>query len=313
MPLAGQDMQIIDAHQHFWDLGRNYLPWLRDDPPIRFRYGDYSALKRNYLPSDYQADSSGFDVVGTVFVETEWDPTDPLGEVHWVDGLATTTGLPSVMVAQAWLDRADADEVLAAHGRAPLVRGIRHKPRAAAGPDAVDPGAPGAMGDPAWRRGYALLAPNGLSFDLQTPWWHLPEALTLAGDFPETQIILNHTGLPSDRSPEGLAGWRIAMRKLAAAPNVAVKISGLGQAGQPWSAEANRSIVLETIEIFGTERCMFASNFPVDSLVGSFRDIYRGFEAIVAGFAAADRDALFRANAARIYRIPDAALRRSSS
>ena len=97
------------------------------------------------------------------------------------------------------------------------------------------------------------------------------------------------------------------MRGLASAPNVAVKISGLGQAGQPWSAEDNRSIVLETIDFFGTERCMFASNFPVDSLVGSFRDIYSGFDAIVADFTATDRDALFRANAARIYRFPDAA------
>lgn len=303
-------MRIIDAHQHFWDLGRNYLPWLRDEPPIRFRYGDYSALKRNYLPSDYRADSSDFDVVGTVFVETEWDPADPLGEVSWVESLARGDGLPSVMVAQAWLDRADAGEVLAAHGGSPLVRGIRHKPRAAADPGSVDLAAPGSMGDAVWRRGYALLAPNGLSFDLQTPWWHLQEALALARDFPETQIILNHTGLPSDRSPEGLAGWRTAMRGLASAPNVAVKISGLGQAGRPWSVEDNRTIVLETIKFFGIERCMFASNFPVDSLVGSFSDIYSGFAAIVEGFADADRDALFCANAARIYRIPESSLNR---
>lgn len=301
-------MQIIDAHQHFWDLDRNYLPWLRDEPPIRFRYGDYKALKRNYLPLDYRADSRDFHVLGTVSVEAEWDPADPLGEVAWVEGLAKSSGLPSVMVAQAWLDRDDVDEVLAAHGRSPLVRGVRHKPRAAAGPATVDPTAPGSMGHPAWRRGYALLAPNGLSFDLQVPWWHLPEALALARAFPESQIILNHTGLPSDRSPHGLAGWRTAMRDLSTAPNVAVKISGLGQAGKVWSVEANRSIVLETIGFFGTERCMFASNFPVDSLVGNFREIYSGFDAIVAGFPAPDRDALFWANAARIYCISGANL-----
>ena len=94
-------MKIIDAHQHFWNLDQNYLPWLRDEPPIPFRYGDYSSLKRNYLPADYRADSAGFEVVGTVFVETEWDPRDPAGEVAWVEALAAAEALPSVMVAQA--------------------------------------------------------------------------------------------------------------------------------------------------------------------------------------------------------------------
>jgi predicted TIM-barrel fold metal-dependent hydrolase len=302
-------MQIIDAHQHFWDIERNYLPWLRDEPPIKFRYGDYSALKRNYLPRDYLSDAESFEVVGTVFVETEWNPEDPRGEVEWVGALRSTEGLPSVMVAQAWLDRDDAPALLDAHGRTPFVRGIRHKPKAVQNPDAVVPGAPGSMGDAKWRRGYAELARNGLSFDLQTPWWHLREARQLADDFPDTQIILNHTGLPSDRSGEGIAGWQAAMRTLAGAPNVAVKISGLGQAGQPWSAEANRSIVLDTIEIFGTHRAMFASNFPVDSLVGSFATIFSGFVAITAGLTEEERAGLFRENAKRIYRIPDAALR----
>ncbi len=296
-------MQIIDAHQHFWDLDRNYLPWLKDEPPIPFRYGDYRMLKRNYLPADYLADSAGFEVVGTVFVETEWDPTDPAGEVDWVGALRQQERLPSVMVAQAWLDRADADALLARHGRTAFVRGIRHKPKAARGPDGVEPSAPGSMGDPAWRRGFAQLAPNRLSFDLQTPWWHLAEARRLADDFPETQIILNHTGLPADRSAEGLAGWREAMRLLAGAPNVAVKISGIGQAGQPWTVAANRAIVRDTIDIFSPERCMFASNFPVDSLVASYDTIFSGFREITADLSAAEQQALFMGNAMRIYRI----------
>jgi predicted TIM-barrel fold metal-dependent hydrolase len=303
-------MQIIDAHHHFWDIERNYLPWLRDEPPIKFRYGDYSALRRNYLPANYLEDSRGFQVIGSVFVETEWDPTDPLGEVAWVESVRRDAGLPSVVVAQAWLDRADAARVLTAHGQNAIVRGIRHKPRAAASPAAVSPGAPGSMGDPAFRAGFALLAPNGLSYDLQTPWWHLDEAADLAASFPETHIILNHTGLPADRSPEAIAGWRAAMRSFALRPNVSVKISGLGQAGRQWSAEINRSIVLETIDIFGTDRAMFASNFPVDSLVGSFATIFSGFDRITSGFTDPERAQLFRDNARRIYRIPDSALRR---
>jgi predicted TIM-barrel fold metal-dependent hydrolase len=296
-------MQIVDAHHHFWDLDRNYLPWLKDHP-VKFRYGDYSALKRNYLPADYRRDSADFEIVGSVFVETEWDPTDPTGEVAWVEGVNREEGLPTVMVAQAWLDRDDAPAVLASHGLSPIVRGIRQKPRPSPSPEAVEAGARGTMGDRKFRAGYALLEPNGLSYDLQTPWWHLPEARALADDFPQTEIILNHTGLPADRSPEGIAGWRAAMRTLAGAPNAALKISGLGQAGKPWSADDNRRIVLDAIDIFGPHRVMFASNFPVDSLVGSFGTIFSGFNDITSGFPQTERDAMFRDNAKRIYRFP---------
>jgi predicted TIM-barrel fold metal-dependent hydrolase len=295
-------MKIIDPHQHFWDLDANYLPWLADRS-VPFRYGDYSALKRNYLPDDYRADAAGFEIAGTVFVETEWNPADPLGEVAWVDGLRRQADLPTVMVAQAWLDRDDAAEVLAAEGRTDFVRGIRHKPRAAPRPDAVESGAPGSMGDPAWRRGYAELAPNGLSFDLQTPWWHMAEARDLAEAFPDTRIVINHTALPADRSPEGLDGWRTAIRTVAAAPNVAIKISGLGLPNAPWTAAENRGIVLDTIETFGVERCMFASNFPVDSLVATFDTIFNGFLEITSNLTDAERQAVFHDNAIRIYRM----------
>lgn len=300
-------MKIIDAHHHFWDIEANYLPWLRDRP-VNFRYGDYTKLQRNYLPDNYRDDFNALDVIGSVFVETEWDPTDPLGEVKWVAQVREKYNLPTVMVAQAWMNQSDVEQILAAHGETAFVRGIRHKPTAVAKPQDVKPGAPGSMGDPQWRQGYAFLEKFGLSFDLQTPWWHLREALDLAEAFPQTQIILNHTGLPSDRSEEGLTGWRDAMKLLAKAPNVAVKISGLGQAGRPWSADDNKRIVLDTIEIFGVDRTMFASNFPVDSLVGSFQTIYAGFLSITEALSQDDRDALFYGNAVKFYRIDTAQL-----
>lgn len=299
-----QRLPVIDAHQHFWDLERNYLPWLCDEPPIPFRYGDYRAIRRNYLPADYRHDTANFLIRGTVFIETEWDPRTPVEETRWVHELAEKEGLPTVMVAQARLHEPDVEEVLAAHCAFPRVRGIRHKPRAAPSPDRVEPGGPGSMGDPAWRRGFALLEGHELSFDLQTPWWHFDEAADLARTFPQTRIILNHTGLPADRSEAGLQGWGRAMRTLAQEPNVAVKISGIGTPGATWTAEANRRVVLETIEAFGIERCMFASNFPVDSLVVSFDTLFEGFLAITETFDEGERRKLFHDNAIRHYRMP---------
>jgi predicted TIM-barrel fold metal-dependent hydrolase len=281
--------EIVDAHQHFWDPGTHYYPWLNDEPPIAFRYGDYRALRRRYLPPDYLRDASGFTIGKTVYVEAEWNPADPVGEMRYIEGLRREFGLPSVAVAQAWLHHEDAFEVLERQAAFPFVRGIRHKPR------------PGQMGDAKWRAGYARLARHGLRFDLQAPWRQLGEAARLAADFPNTALILNHTGLPADRSSEGLAGWKRAMAALAACPNAALKISGLGQPGVAWTAAANRAIVLTAIELFGVQRCMFASNFPVDGLCGSFGAIFGGFSEIVQDFSAADRAALFRDNAIRIY------------
>ncbi|MEF2551685.1 amidohydrolase family protein [Aurantimonas sp. A2-1-M11] len=296
------DVAIVDAHHHLWKISENYLPWLCDPTPIPFRYGDYAAIRRDYMPEDYRRDTAGLPLAGSVYVETEWDPTDPVGETSWIHGIAEANGFPDAVVCQAWLDADDAGDVLARQSAFPRTRGVRHKPKAADRPDAVSPGAPGSMGDPRWRQGFAKLEPNGLSFDLQTPWWHLAEAADLADAFPGTQIILNHTGLPSDRSREGIAAWAAAMAHVARAPNVAVKISGLGVPGSPWTAETNREIVLRTIETFGVERCLFASNFPVDSLVASYRTIYEGFSQITANFSREDRTRLFADNARRLYR-----------
>ena len=299
-------LPIVDAHQHFWDLERNYLPWLCDEPMIPFRYGDYSALRRSYRPQDYLRDAAGHNVVKTVYVETEWDPQDFVGETRWLQEIIAATGFPHAIVAGARLDDPEVEAVLAGHAALPRVRGIRHKPRAAPSPAEVRIGAPGSMGDPAWRRGYALLDRYRLSFDLQTPWWHLAEAAELARDFPDTRIILNHTGLPADRSAEGLAGWRKAMETLAEEPNVAVKISGLGQPGQPWTVEANGPIVRDTLAIVGVDRCMFASNFPVDRLCADFDTIFAGFKAIVADVSPREKSWLFHDNAAKFYRIDPA-------
>ena len=302
-PSGEEPLRIIDAHQHFWDLSRNYHPWLCDPEAIPFRYGDYASLRRTYLPPDYRRDAAPFEVAATVHVEAEWDPRSPVDETRWLESVQESDGLPTVCVAQAQLDREDVADVLEQQAAHSIVRGIRHKPRAAPSPDQARRGEPGSMDDDRWRRGYELLERHGLSFDLQTPWWHLDAAAELARDFPGTTIILNHTGLPADRSREALRLWRRGLERVADEENVALKISGLGRPGLPWTREANGPIIRDAIAIFGVERCLFASNFPVDSLVGTFAEIFGGFRAAVANRAIEDRQKLFHDNAARIYRI----------
>jgi predicted TIM-barrel fold metal-dependent hydrolase len=298
-----EDFPIVDAHQHFWDLDRNHYPWLCDPEPIPFRYGDYSALRRNYLPPDYRADTAHQRIIGTVHVEAEWDRTAPVAETRWLETVAARHGIPSGIVAHAALDSDGAADTIARQAESPLARGIRHKPHAATSPSDARRGHTGSMDDPRWRRGYEALERHGLSFDLQTPWWHLDAAADLARDFPKTQIIINHTGLPADRSPEGLAGWRRAMEIAAGQPNVAVKISGLGQPGRPWTLEANGRIIRDTVGIFGADRCLFASNYPVDSLVASYDTLVEVMRTALEDHSPEDRARIFSGNAVRLYRL----------
>ena len=297
------DLPIVDAHQHFWDPVGGRYPWLSTAPLPVFRYGDYAALRRPYLPEDFRRDAAGHRVVATVHMEAEWDVADEVAETRWLAGLRKEHGLPTVAVGHARFEAPDVAEVLAGHAAFDFVRGIRQKPAAAASPAEARRGAPGSMDDARWRQGYALLERHGLHFDVQTPWWHLDAAADLAGDFPRIPIVINHTALPADRSAAALAGWRRALEVAAARPNVALKISGLGLADQSWPAEGNRQVVRDAIAIFGAPRCMFASNFPVDGLCLGYRELFDAFKAFVADRPPAEQRALFHDNAVRIYRM----------
>lgn len=299
--LPARPKAVIDAHHHVWDLA-NDLPWLKHER-VPFRYGDYSSICRNYMPDDYRADTAAWPVVGSVYVEAEWNRAVAAQEPRWVAEVARTQGVPSVIVAWCDFSAPEAEALLASHANVPIVRGVRHKPAAVASPADARRGASGSMDDPVWRKGYALMERHGLSYDLQTPWWHLDAAADLARDFPATQLIVNHTGLPADRSPDALAAWRKALEAVAAQPNTAIKISGIGIPGQPWTVEANGPVIRDTIAIFGIERCMFASNFPVDGVVGDFDTIFSGFLAATADRSEAERDMLFHDNAVRFYRL----------
>ena len=159
------------------------------------------------------------------------------------------------------------------------------------------------MDDPKWRRGYALLEKHGFSFDLQTPWWHLDAAAELARDFPNTQIIIVHTGMPVDRSEEGLAALARGARAGRRAAERRDQDLRPRPAGPAVDLTANGPVIRDAINIFGPERAMFASNYPVDSLAGSFQMIYGGFRAAVSNRPIEERRMLFHDNAVRIYRL----------
>jgi predicted TIM-barrel fold metal-dependent hydrolase len=297
-PYAGD---IIDAHHHVWDLERNRYPWLTPEVTVPHRYGDYSAIKRSYLPADYLADIAGHRIVSSVYMEAEWDPRDPVGETRYIASIAAESGYPGAMVAQAWLDAPDAAALLSAQASFPLVRSVRHKPGGGSRTEALA-GRRTLMSDPAWRAGYGLLTSHGLHFELQSPWWNLDEAAELAADHPDTLLVINHAGVLLDRSAETVDGWRRALERIAARPNVVIKASGLCVEGVPFSTGLNREVVLDMVRIFGADRVMFGSNFPVDGMFASYGRLLDSFLDITSVLTPAEQSAVFFGTADRVYR-----------
>jgi predicted TIM-barrel fold metal-dependent hydrolase len=303
-------LPVVDAHHHLWDLSRGRYPWLQQDYDAEgFFLGDYRPLCADFLPDDYRRTSAGCQVVATVHVEAERERSEQLAETAWLHEVHARHGFPIAVVAFVFLDRPDTEQRLLEHLRYPLLRGIRNKPRTARTPDAmaVLRGQPGTMQDEAWLRGLALLQKHGLSWDLRVPAWHLSEAAEVAAMFPALPIVLNHHGFAWDRSDAGMALWREGMRRLAQQPNVHVKLSEFGRRDAGWDLASNTRIVHETLQIFGPQRCMFASNFPVAGLRIGFAELVTAMRSMLGALTAQQQRAVMCDNALRFYRMADPA------
>lgn len=294
--------RIVDAHIHLIDTTNPYK----------------SPHAHDYLPPNYRADSNGYNIVGVVHIEAHWDPKDRVGETRWLRGLADAGkeyGLLKAIVGEADISADDLDRLLEGHTRDPLARSIRHIVNYLDGPDADWWASQGYKAKPGWIAGqdylanpkfvanFPRLARYGLGFDYMGFPNHMKPMAKLARDNPGITVYVEHTGMPYDHSPEGVAFWREGMRALAEAPNVVCKISGLGNTVPQWTEASIRPYVLDAIEIFGIDRCMFASNFPTDNAFSSMKAIWEAFFSITSGFSADERDKLFARNAIRYYRL----------
>lgn len=301
-PRTMAEISIIDPHQHFWQLDAPHgYPWLQKRPLGPSVAGDIARIAHDYLLDDYLTDTRGFDVVKSVHVEAI--ARDPIGETRWLQEMADRRGFPHGIVARRELHLPGVEAELARLRQFRNVRGIRHIVNWHKDPKITYIDRADLLTNADWLRGFALLRKYELSFDLQLYPSQMQDAAGVAHRHLDISIILNHAGMPVDRDAAGIAEWRRGMRALAANQNVSVKISGLGMVNWHWTTEGIRRFVLETIDIFGVDRTMFASNFPVDKIYSDFRTLYDAFFEIVQGFSEAEKVKMFHDNAARIYRI----------
>lgn len=315
-PILDPGIAICDAHHHLWSKASQcyLLPDILDDIDCGHRIKD------------------------TVYVEwrshyrTDGPPQlRPVGETMFAESIARESEGRPAQVCAAIVGFADlllgdaVAPVLDAHVAASArFRGVRH-----VGMWDADPGVVGMAPvadkhvylDKTFRAGFRRLRDHALTFDAWVFQTQLDDVTDLARSFPDQPIVMNHlggvlgTGPYAGRGDELFSQWRAAISQLAQCPNVMMKLGGLGmarsgidlprgKAASQSAAEAWRPWIEHCIEVFGADRCMFESNFPVDKAKISYRDLWNAFKRVVAGLELSDREQILGGNARRFYRIP---------
>ena len=290
---------IVDPHIHLWDLRTGIYPHF--ERPSKGRHGSNAAIARSYLLDEFLDEPDGaFEIAGAVHVEAF--PTDPVKETETLQAVADSSPVPLVIVANGDLTSPGFADLLDRHAGFPSFRGIRQVVNRHPKPDYTYVHRD-LLAEPLFLDGLKLLGVRGFSFDLQLYPHQMDEAAELAATAGNTQFILNHDGMWADRDVKGWAQWKAGMRALAAQPNIAVKISGFGMMDPGWTTESIRPLVFETLELFGADRAMFASNFPVDKLTSTYRTLWESFFAVAQDLSHHEQHALFCCNAIKYYKL----------
>ncbi|HUN53183.1 MAG TPA: amidohydrolase family protein [Candidatus Sulfotelmatobacter sp.] len=335
------DLPIVDPHHHLWDRPAGFFASL---PAPEHGFAKVSRRTPRYLLDELLADfRSGHNIRASVFVQcgamyrADGPPAfRPVGETEFVNGIAAmcASGIYGEVRACAGIvGHVDltlgevVSEVLEAHLQAGggRFRGIRHSASYDADPNVLGPlvrAGAGLYAATAFREGYARLARYGLSFDTWLLEPQLPDLIDLVRAFPDTPVILDHVGTPlgiasyAGRREERFPVWRANIGKLAALPNVSVKLGGLAMAfcnfpsflASPPAPSSQlaaewKPYIEACIEAFGVDRCMFESNFPVDLGSCSYAVLWNALKRIVQGYSSGEKTALFSGTATRVYRL----------
>jgi predicted TIM-barrel fold metal-dependent hydrolase len=291
---ADRRLRVIDPHIHLCDMSSGLYPHFADREPG-------TPFSRTYALADFIAEAApGPEIAGAVHVEAF--PTDPVRETAIVQEIAEASPFPIVMVGNADLLADDFEAVIDGHARHPVFRGIRQVVNVHRNP-AYTQAKSDLLNAPRFSERLRRLGDRGFSFDLQLLGHQMARAAEVAGECPQTRIVVNHAGLWMDRTPEGWRLYKEGLRGLAACPNVAIKISGMGMREPEWTALSIRPVVFEVLEAFGPGRAMFASNFPVDRAWSSYERLWQAYDDAVATLGEDERDRLFGGSAREIYRI----------
>ena len=301
-----KNIPIVDAHHHLWDLNNKdtKYSWLMVTEGEAF-FGDYAAIRKSYLLEDYIKDAQNQNLIKSVHVQAEHDDDKPVNETAWLQSLADnhSSKLPNAIVAFADFSKNNIVEILDGHQEYKNTKGIRQILSFNKEEPKYSHASEDFMKNTTWVENFKNIRNRNLSFDIQIYKHQMKDAADLANKYDDVLFILNHTGEPCYQTEGYIQSWEENMKKLAKCENVAAKISGLGMFDPQWTIDSTRIFVEKTIQIFGIDRCMFASNFPVDKIFNTFDNYWESFKEITKNYSENDKKLLFSSNAEKFYRI----------
>lgn len=293
-------MNVVDAHFHVWR--QQDLPWLEGPMQPRI-FGPYEPIRRDYPMAEYLEDIAGTGVTKSVYVQANW-PTDRAeDEANWIETLVSETGWPHGLVAYADMTLPDVRRSLDRLMRFPRLRGIRQQFHWHENPVYRFASHADLCLDPIVQRNVARLADYNLVFDLQVFAPQMAGACVLADACPNVTFVLQHAGMLEDLSEDGRTAWRQAMAELARRPNVVSKLSGFGTFQHRLDAELIRWLTSETVALFGADRCLWGSNFPIEKLWTDYKALFNAHRTAADGLSDAEQNAIFNDTACRVYRL----------
>lgn len=295
------DGPVIDTHHHIWR--HKDVAWLQ--PPVTEKlFGDYFSLRRDFPIEEWMHDVTPHNVVKTVHVTANWGVPKSLDETRWLDSVADQHGFPHAFSAQVDLTDENAGALLDGLAKFKRVRGVRHQLYWESNPLWQVTHRPDVCNTPEFRRGFKLLEKHGFHFELQVFGSQARFAADLVKAFPGVKFILLHSGMLTDHSsPLVVQQWRDGLSLLAESPNVHVKISGLGMYTHSWTVPQMRQAIRDSIQIFGADRTIYGSNFPLEKIWCSYADLIGAYRKIMSEYSLDVQRKVFHDNATSFYRM----------
>jgi predicted TIM-barrel fold metal-dependent hydrolase len=288
---------IVDCNVHLWDQRRNPVFWLTDRTLVRDLIGDYDSLPDVYTLADYERETAGFDVSGIVWSDA--GAADPVAAAEWVCRQHEEHGLVIAIVSLGDPAADDFGRLVSRLRSMPLVRSVRVRLAAGLAQGAHQDSTP--LEREAVLEHLSLLARHDLVATVEATSDQLSLVARLAADLPQLRIVLDHFGWPTDLSDAGRRRHFERLAELAARPNVATRLDAIGTVFGAWTAPQVRPWLLETVDLFGPDRCMLGSDLPIERLRSGFEALYRAYDEIFAEHTPRDRSMLLGETAQRWY------------
>jgi predicted TIM-barrel fold metal-dependent hydrolase len=290
----------IDTHHHIWR--RKDVAWLAD-PPIPRMFGDYFGIRRDYSVEEWMNDIVPQGFTKSVHVTAMWGPGKELEETRWLQQTADKHGFPHGIVCNANLADPDVETALKAQKQFPNMRGVRQMLYWDKEPVRQGAPRPDLCNSPEFHRGFALLEKHDLSFELQVYAPQARYAVELIKAFPNVRMILVHAGMLTERTPAAIDEWRAALTAMAAFPNLHIKLSGLGMYSNGITYAQARQVIRDAIQIFGVDRTIYGSNFPLEKLHSSYADFFGIYRRVLAEYTDVEQQKMLHDNAVEFYRL----------